>query len=389
LDGGIGVADWARTMSVYHLHLRLLSISLWYASCSGDWRDSDFSDILLEGVVGKRQEDLKKTPEGRKLLENLKSYYYWSPEKGFTYEIIKRRPGRGGPDPTVPALKVDQRTGIIIPGGTSNQRSGPDLSAVYAKEHKFNPAVSGVFGNQPGIAAKLIRGVQFHHITPWSIWGTNKLTQEMQRRIDKGEAVLGRDNAKNLVATFKSDKIKQQYMAEIKKDPATASTVRQLQSNGYFLTDVFHNGSHPGWNRFVDRIFKKEADRLEEKYKNLSNVPPEELNRSYETIVNKLRAKLNAINEKVKNKKKLTKDEQDLIDDKCENGVRLADNKLSPQQVQEIASKRHNTDTRYQELLASAKELKNSIISEYKKPSEQLVAAAPNPIKQSRGFEHV
>jgi hypothetical protein len=279
--------------------------------------DKDKPDLatLMNQVIGKKYSDLSLD-----VISNLKAYYIVKTDKQDGTITLARPSGQGsGQDPTLPLIQVDRATGRVIPESISRRANGLNLSVEYAKYHDFNPGVRNVFAQQANIKSQLQGAVQFHHLIPWATWASHELTQAIQSHINRGGQLHGRDNGRNLIAAFRTPADRQAYENAIKTNPTAARNIQQLQAGGNFLTEVFHNGSHRGWDEHVQNVLSKQVESLREKYpgKKLSELPPSVLNTAYENATQQLRADLNRVNQKIRDRQPLTDEENKWTKDYC------------------------------------------------------------------------
>jgi hypothetical protein len=283
--------------------------------------DKDKPDLaaLMKQVIGKKYSDL--SPD---VVRDLKKYYEVVNNPDGSIKLNRHKGHGGGKDPTLPLIQFHKATGRIIPESINRRANGPNLSAEYAKQHGFNPGVGKVFEQQANIRSQLQGAVQFHHLITWSTWASHELTQAIQSQINQLPAsqrkgVPGRDHGLNLIAAFRSPESRQAYENALRTNPTAAQNIQQLQARGNFLTEVFHNGSHPGWDRHVQDVLAEQVKSLKRDHpgKKLSEMPPAALNKAYENAVTTLRNDLNRVNQKIRDRRPLTDKESDWTKDYC------------------------------------------------------------------------
>jgi hypothetical protein len=269
---------------------------------------------LMKKVIGKKYSDL--SPD---VISDLKKYYDVANNPDGSTTLSRQNGRGGGKDPTLPLIQVDRATGRVIPESISRRANGANLSVEYAEQYRFNPGVGKIFAQQANIKSQLQGAIQFHHLIPWATWAKHELTQAIQSQINRGVELHGRDNGRNLIAAFRSPADRQAYENAIRTNPTAARNIQQLQAGGNFLTEVFHNGSHRGWDEHVQNVLSKQVESLREKYpgKKLSELPPSVLNTAYENATQRLRADLNRVNQKIRDRQPLTDEENKWTKDYC------------------------------------------------------------------------
>jgi hypothetical protein len=284
----------------------------------------------LEDSIGK--EYSKLNPKTKK---DLGEYYNVKPQPDGKL-IISRKFGRAN-DPTLPPIQI--KDGIVIPellAKSNRLSSGVDLGKEFAKGHGFNPTKSGVLKTAPNgqimsqtAAVKALIGpVQVHHKVTDALWQIHPLTQAMQGLINAGKKnILGLNDSSNLIAAYKSPEAKKAYqkmLAEIGKTAPQLKTdiegnLRRLESGGAMLSDLYHNGSHDGWNERARQALDNEQRGLEKKFKtkDLSKIPEKDLNEAYRRATKELGAELYDANKKLQQKQPLNENERNWSKDYC------------------------------------------------------------------------
>jgi hypothetical protein len=285
----------------------------------------------LENSIGKEFDKL--SPQTQK---DLREYYRISPQPDGR-NVISRIPGRGS-DPTLPPIQI--KSGIVIPELLANNNrlsSGVDLGKEFAKGHGFNPTKSGVLKtasngktlSQTAAIKSLIGPVQIHHKITDALWQSHPLTKAIQAKIDAGsKSMLGLNHSSNLIAAYKSPEAKAAYqkmLAEIgKTDPQLKTSIEgnlsKLESGKAMLSDLYHNGSHDGWNQRARTALTKQVDLLKLKFKtkDLSKIPEKDLNAAYKRVIKELGDELHEANKKITQKQPLDENEKKwLTPDYC------------------------------------------------------------------------
>jgi hypothetical protein len=284
----------------------------------------------LEDSIGKEYDKLSP-----KTKADLNAYYNVKPQPDGR-DVASRKFGRGN-DPTLPPIQI--KNGIVIPELLTNDNrlsSGVDLGKEFAKGHGFNPTKSGVLktaANGQSISQmvgvkELVGPVQIHHKVPDALWQSHPLTQAMQKLIDGGNKnVLGLNDSSNLIAVYKSPEAKEKYqkmLTEVgKTNPQLKYSIeinlQKLESQKVMLSDLYHNGSHDGWNKRVEVALDLQVEKLRGKFKtkDLSKIPEKYLKVAYLEVTAELGNELNKANEKLQQNQPLSENEKNWAKDYC------------------------------------------------------------------------
>jgi hypothetical protein len=172
-------------------------------------------ETVLSNSVGRKYDELSP-----KLQEDLNNYYQFHNQNNKNPQLpakwtVQVRKGRGD-DRTIPKLRIDEQ-GRILPSkvNTSNRSSRSyKLPQEFVKVHGFDPSPKGLISSLRSpdryVTDAAKGAVQFHHRVTDSVWQSNKLTQEMQRRINAGDkTVLSVDYGGNLTAMYRKPAAKE------------------------------------------------------------------------------------------------------------------------------------------------------------------------------------
>jgi hypothetical protein len=277
----------------------------------------------LEDSIGKEFDKL--SPQTKK---DLKEYYDINGQKDGSYRLSRHK-GRAN-DPTLPPIQI--KDGIVIPellAKSNRLSSGVDLGKEFAKGHGFNPTKSGVLKiapngktlSQTAAVKDLIGPVQIHHKVTDALWQSHPLTQAMQAKIDAGsKSILGLNDSSNLIAAYKSPDAKAAYqkmLIEIGKTNPQLKTniegnLRRLESGKMMIFDLYHNGSHLGWDNQAKQALNEQVKILRKKFgtTDMNKIPEKDLNNAYRKAIMELGDKLYRTSEKLRQNQPL--DEKDV-----------------------------------------------------------------------------
>jgi hypothetical protein len=352
--------------------------------------------LIVTGAIGKKVDELSP-----KLREDLKNYYQFHNQNASNPQqpakwTVQVRNGRGD-DKTIPKLRIDEQGRIMPSKVNANNRVSQSykLPQEFAKVNGFDPSPKGLLENlkNPGrYSIEALRGaVQFHHRVPDEIWQSNKLTQEMQRRINAGDkSVLGVDYGGNLTAMYRKPASKEDYnnfLNDVRhKDTAgyrnISSQLETLQKKGALLTNIFHNGSHDKWAANADRALQKQLKKLLDNNpgKTLEQLDSKDLNKAYQKAIIELGQDLKKADEKARQGKPTGKD---WGGDNCtpQQGNRLSQ---TPKKTDDLS-----TSATLAKLEESRKILAELIKSNDSKKQPELVVQTATPQNVKKGIEHV
>jgi A nuclease family of the HNH/ENDO VII superfamily with conserved AHH len=165
-----------------------------------------------------------------------------------------------------------------FPAGTGQQKQNPGGFDNTASPELVKP-LEGFPTNQP------VDGVT--NVFDYSTW---------RRNYEKVYGAIPTDNQVHHLATqesFRNSPLAQQWKSRGLMNVHDAQNLIALPQNkaAYDKSGVKiqHSGSHPAWNRHVDRVLRAEQTRLELRYGSLDKVPEDVMKRTKDGVMQKLR----------------------------------------------------------------------------------------------------